>query len=146
MSDPYNLRRFVDAQRPIYDDVCRELREGRKRSHWMWFIFPQIEGLGHSTLAREYAIASLEEAEAYLQHPVLGPRLEECARLVAAINARSIEDIFGYPDYIKFHSSMTLFSQVPHHREIFEECLKKYFGGESDSATLTTLKNKGRME
>ncbi|HTJ54747.1 MAG TPA: DUF1810 domain-containing protein [Nitrosospira sp.] len=146
MSDPYNLRRFVDAQRPIYDDVCRELREGRKRSHWMWFIFPQIEGLGHSTLAREYAIASLEEAEAYLQHPVLGPRLEECARLVAAINARSIEDIFGYPDYIKFHSSMTLFSQVPHHREIFEECLKKYFGGEPDSATLTTLKNKGRME
>jgi len=95
MSDPYNLQRFVNAQQSIYDDACRELREGRKRSHWMWFVFPQIEGLGHSAVAREYAISSLEEAEAYLRHPVLGPRLEECARLVAAINGRPIEDIFG---------------------------------------------------
>jgi uncharacterized protein (DUF1810 family) len=142
MSDPYNLRRFVNTQQSIYDDVLRELREGRKRSHWMWFIFPQIEGLGHSAMAREYAISSREEAEAYLRHPVLGQRLEECARLVAAINGRSIEDIFGYPDYMKFRSSMTLFSNVAPHREIFDECLQKYFGGEPDPVTLAELNKK----
>lgn len=142
MSDPYNLRRFVNTQQSIYDDVLRELREGRKRSHWMWFIFPQIEGLGHSAMAREYAISSREEAEAYLRHPVLGQRLEECARLVAAINGRSIEDIFGYPDYMKFRSSMTLFSNVAPHQEIFEECLQKYFGGEPDPVTLAELNKK----
>jgi len=142
MSDPYNLRRFVNTQQSIYDDVLRELREGHKRSHWMWFIFPQIEGLGHSAMAREYAISSREEAEAYLRHPVLGQRLEECARLVAAINGRSIEDIFGYPDYLKFRSSMTLFSNVAPNREIFEECLQKYFGGEPDTVTLAELNKK----
>jgi uncharacterized protein (DUF1810 family) len=142
MSDPYNLRRFVNAQQSIYDDVLRELREGHKRSHWMWFIFPQIEGLGHSAMAREYAISSREEAEAYLRHPVLGQRLEECARLVAAINGCSIEDIFGYPDYMKFRSSMTLFSNVAPNREIFEECLQKYFGGEPDPVTLAELNKK----
>jgi uncharacterized protein (DUF1810 family) len=142
MSDPYNLRRFVNTQQSIYDDVLRELREGHKRSHWMWFIFPQIEGLGHSAMAREYAISSREEAEAYLRHPVLGQRLEECARLVAAINGRSIEDIFGYPDYLKFRSSMTLFSNVAPNREIFEECLQKYFGGEPDPVTLAELNKK----
>jgi uncharacterized protein (DUF1810 family) len=140
MSDPYNLQRFVNAQQSIYDDACRELREGRKRSHWMWFVFPQIEGLGHSALAREYAISSLEEAEAYLRHPVLGFRLEHCARLVAAINGRPIEDIFGYPDYMKFRSSMTLFSYASRGEEIFSECLQKYFGGEPDPATLAKLK------
>jgi uncharacterized protein (DUF1810 family) len=142
MSDPYNLRRFVNTQQSIYDDVLRELREGHKRSHWMWFIFPQIEGLGHSAMAREYAISSREEAEAYLRHPVLGQRLKECARLVAAINGRSIEDIFGYPDYLKFRSSMTLFSNVAPNREIFEECLQKYFGGEPDPVTLAELNKK----
>jgi uncharacterized protein (DUF1810 family) len=142
MSDPYNLRRFVNAQQSIYDDVLRELGEGHKRSHWMWFIFPQIEGLGHSAMAREYAISSREEAEAYLRHPVLGQRLEECARLVAAINGRSVEDIFGYPDYMKFRSSMTLFSNVAPNREIFEECLQKYFGGEPDPVTLAELNKK----
>jgi uncharacterized protein (DUF1810 family) len=142
MSDPYNLRRFVNTQQSIYDDVLRELREGHKRSHWMWFIFPQIEGLGHSAMAREYAISSREEAEAYLRHPVLGQRLKECARLVAAINGRSIEDIFGYPDYLKFRSSMTLFSNVASNREIFEECLQKYFGGEPDPVTLAELNKK----
>ena len=142
MSDPYNLRRFVNAQQSIYDDVLRELGEGHKRSHWMWFIFPQIKGLGHSVMAREYAISSREEAEAYLRHPVLGQRLEECARLVAAINGRSVEDIFGYPDYMKFRSSMTLFSNVAPNREIFEECLQKYFGGEPDPVTLAELNKK----
>ncbi|SEL23301.1 DUF1810 domain-containing protein [Nitrosovibrio tenuis] len=142
MSDPYNLRRFTDAQQSIYDDVLQELREGRKRSHWMWFIFPQIEGLGHSAMARAYAISSREEAGAYLWHPVLGPRLRECARLVAGINGRSIEDVFGYPDYMKFRSSMTLFSTVAPDLEIFDECLRKYFGGEPDPATLTELNKK----
>jgi uncharacterized protein (DUF1810 family) len=108
----------------------------------MWFIFPQIEGLGHSAMAREYAISAREEAEAYVRHPVLGQRLEECARLVAAINGRSVEDIFGYPDYMKFRSSMTLFSNVAPNREIFEECLQKYFGGEPDPVTLAELNKK----
>jgi uncharacterized protein (DUF1810 family) len=142
MSDPFNLQRFIDAQQSIYDDVRRELKEGRKYSHWMWFIFPQIKGLGYSSMAREFAISSREEATAYLEHPILGQRLEECARLAVAINGRSIEDIFGYPDYMKFRSSMTLFSQVAPEREIFRECLQKYFAGEPDPATLAELSKK----
>jgi uncharacterized protein (DUF1810 family) len=108
----------------------------------MWFIFPQVKGLGYSALAREFAISSREEAAAYLEHPILGPRLEECARLAVAINGRSIEDIFGYPDYMKFRSSMTLFSQVSPEREIFRECLQKYFAGEPDPVTLAELNKK----
>jgi uncharacterized protein (DUF1810 family) len=141
-NDPYNLQRFIAAQQSVYDDVRRELKEGRKYSHWMWFIFPQIKGLGYSTTAREFAISSREEAAAYLEHPILGQRLEECARLVAAVNGRSIEDIFGYPDYMKFRSSMTLFSQIAPEREIFRECLQKYFAGEPDPATLAELNKK----
>src|SRR5271157_938227 len=112
MNDPFNLQRFVDAQRPIFDQVCSELRDGRKTSHWMWFIFPQIKGLGHSQLARKFAIASLEEANAYLEHPILGPRLIECTNLVNLIEGRSIEQIFGYPDNLKFCSCMTLFARA----------------------------------
>jgi uncharacterized protein (DUF1810 family) len=139
MSDPYNLQRFVDAQRSIYENVRLELCRGSKRSHWMWFIFPQFRGLGRSNMAQLFAISSPEEAAAYLEHPVLGSRLRECSRLVAAIDGRSIEDIFGYPDYLKFRSSMTLFAQVAADNEIFNNCLRKYFNGEPDPATLAQL-------
>src|SRR2546425_8541472 len=112
MNDPYNLQRFVDAQEPFYEEVCRELREGYKRSHWMWFIFPQIKGLGHSPMANKFAISSLQEAEAYLNHPILGPRLRECSRLVTLLEGRSIDQIFGSTDSLKFRSSMTLFAHA----------------------------------
>jgi uncharacterized protein (DUF1810 family) len=139
MADPYNLQRFVDAQQQVYENVRRELRYGSKRSHWMWFIFPQFRGLGRSNMAQLFAISSREEAGAYLEQPILGPRLRECTRLVAAIDGRSIEDIFGYPDYLKFRSSMTLFAQVAADNEVFNDCLRKYFNGEPDPATLTQL-------
>jgi len=134
-----NLQRFVDAQQPVYETACEELRAGRKRSHWMWFIFPQLEGLGHSDMARRYAISSLEEARAYLAHPVLGHRLRECSRLVAGINGRTAEEIFGHPDDMKFRSSMTLFAQASDDNAIFNECLQKYFAGAPDPATLQFL-------
>lgn len=139
MSDPHNLQRFVDAQRPVYDTVCSELRSGRKRSHWIWFIFPQIAGLGHSETARWFSIASLDEARAYLAHPLLGPRLRACSRLVADIDGRDVNAIFGYPDDMKFHSSMTLFAQATEDNDVFVACLEKYFGGVPDEATLARL-------
>jgi uncharacterized protein (DUF1810 family) len=139
MSDPFNLQRFADAQQPVYETVRAELRAGQKRSHWMWFVFPQIEGLGSSGMARRFAISSLEEARAYLEHPVLGARLRECSRLVADVNGRSIEEIFGYPDDMKFRSSMTLFAQATPENEVFVECLRKYFEGEADPSTLARL-------
>lgn len=139
MSDPYNLQRFVDAQQAVFDTVRDELRAGRKRSHWMWFIFPQIQGLGSSEMARRFAISSLDEARAYLQHPVLGARLRECSALVAAVNGRTIEEIFGYPDDRKFRSSMTLFANASPEDKIFSECLSKYFEGAPDPATLARL-------
>jgi uncharacterized protein (DUF1810 family) len=139
MSDPFNLQRFSDAQQPVYETVRAELRAGQKRSHWMWFVFPQIEGLGSSGMARRFAISSLEEARAYLEHPVLGARLRECSRLVADVNGRSIEEIFGYPDDIKFRSSMTLFAQATPENEVFVECLRKYFEGKADPSTLARL-------
>jgi uncharacterized protein (DUF1810 family) len=141
MDDPYNLRRFVDAQQAVYETVCRELRQGRKESHWMWFIFPQIKGLGHSEMARKFAISSRDEAKAYLAHPVLGPRLRECSRIVADLEGKSVEDIFGYPDDMKFRSSMTLFAQTAKDNEIFRRCLDKYFRGEPDRLTLAALPN-----
>jgi uncharacterized protein (DUF1810 family) len=139
MSDPYDLQRFVEAQQSVFDTVCAELRAGKKRSHWMWFIFPQIEGLGSSAMAQRYAISSTEEARAYLAHPVLGPRLRECSRLVADCDGRKVEEIFGYPDDMKFRSSMTLFAQATAENEVFVECLRKYFDGEHDPATLARL-------
>src|SRR5438552_1517547 len=105
--DSYNLKRFVEAQETVFETVVSELRAGRKRSHWMWFIFPQIAGLGYSQTARHFAISGIEEAKAYLEHPVLGPRLVECCRLVNLIEGRSVEEIFGYPDDLKFRSSVT---------------------------------------
>ncbi|GAC1552020.1 MAG: DUF1810 domain-containing protein [Collimonas sp.] len=139
MNDQYNLQRFVAAQQPIFDIVCDELSKGRKRSHWMWFIFPQIQGLGHSEMAFKYAISSLDEAKAYLEHPLLGPRLRDCSRLVAAVDERSVEEIFGFPDYMKFQSSMTLFAQASSDNQIFNACLRKYFDGEPDQTTLSRL-------
>jgi uncharacterized protein (DUF1810 family) len=139
MTDPYNLQRFVDAQNPVYERVCSELREGRKKSHWMWFVFPQIEGLGSSQLAREFAISSLAEAAAYLAHPILGPRLAECTQLVNLFEGRSVEQIFGYPDDLKFRSSMTLFARAAPDNQVFAAALQKYFKGEPDPATLLRL-------
>jgi uncharacterized protein (DUF1810 family) len=127
-SDPYNLQRFITAQDRVYEEVCDELRAGRKRSHWMWFVFPQLKGLGHSFMAELYAISSLEEAEAYLRHPILGARLKECTRLVNQIDGSTVDQIFGYPDNLKFRSSMTLFAQVPGDNQIFKDALQKYFG------------------
>lgn len=139
MSNSFDLQRFVDAQGTVYSQVCAELRAGEKRSHWMWFIFPQIRGLGHSSMAIRFGIVSMEEARAYLLHPVLGSRLKECAGLVNAIEGRSIEQIFGYPDDLKFRSSMTLFAEADEDNQIFRDALLKYFHGERDQATLQLL-------
>jgi uncharacterized protein (DUF1810 family) len=139
MDDPYNLQRFLDAQEPVYEQVCSELRQGRKTSHWMWFIFPQIRGLGSSETAQYFAISSRAEAIAYLEHPLLGQRLRECARLVLQIEGRSIEQIFGYPDNLKFHSSITLFAQAAKDNQIFLDALGKYFAGKFDQQTLERL-------
>jgi uncharacterized protein (DUF1810 family) len=135
MSDPFNLQRFVDAQNPVHDSACAELRNGRKQTHWMWFIFPQLKGLGSSAMADRFGISSREEAEAYLKHPVLGPRLIECTRLVNLVEGRSIENIFGYPDHLKFRSSMSLFQIVARENRVFKDALEKYFGGAPDPRT-----------
>lgn len=139
MNDPYDLQRFIEAQDPVYDEVCAELRNGRKESHWMWFIFPQLRGLGHSQTAVKFGIASREEAEAYLQHPILGPRLKECSRLVTLVEGRSINQILGSPDDLKFRSSMSLFASVTPDNHIFTTALQKYFGGALDRLTLERL-------
>src|ERR1700716_4030801 len=139
MSDPYNLQRFVDAQNGIFEQVRSELREGRKRSHWMWFIFPQFRGLGHSHLAEVFAIASKGEAQAYLDHAVLAHRLRECTQLVNQVQGRTVEEIFGSPDDRKFRSSMTLFAQVTADNQVFVEALRKYCNGELDRSTLERL-------
>lgn len=139
MNDPHNLKRFVDAQDRVFDQALSELRAGRKTGHWMWFIFPQIAGLGRSEMARKFAIASRDEAEAYLEHPILGPRLRECARTVCRLEGLSAHQIFGDPDDMKFHSSMTLFSKVAADNDIFEEAIRKYFQGQFDKLTLERL-------
>ena len=137
--DPFNLQRFIDAQTKVIDDVRVELRSGRKSSHWIWFIFPQIEGLGKSPTAAFYAIASLAEAEAFLLHPVLGARLRECVGLVNAVEGRTLKEILGDPDAMKFRSSMTLFDLVATEDKVFSLALKKYCCGKGDPATLTRL-------
>jgi uncharacterized protein (DUF1810 family) len=140
VSESHHLQRFLDAQDSVYDQVCSELRDGRKRSHWMWFIFPQITGLGRSETARFYAISSLDEAAAYLQHPVLGPRLQECTKLVNQVAGKTIHEILGSPDDMKFRSSMTLFEQAASDKQPFEDALQKYFRGERDPLTLERLR------
>ncbi len=142
MRDRYALERFVRAQDSVYEQVCAELRSGRKRTHWMWFIFPQVKGLGSSEMAVRYAISSIEEAKAYLEHPVLGPRVRECAGIVLGVEGRTVEDIFGYPDDLKFHSSMTLFAKAAEISEedlVFSQALDKYFGGREDAGTVQRL-------
>jgi uncharacterized protein (DUF1810 family) len=139
VEDPHRLGRFVQAQRPIIGQVLAELRRGRKESHWMWFVFPQIAGLGRSATAREFAVASLDEAEAYLAHPILGPRLRQCVELVLNTAGRTAEEIFGPIDSIKFRSSMTLFDQAAPDEAVFGRAIEKYFSGERDGMTLEQL-------
>lgn len=136
-NDVFNLQRFVMAQAPVYAGVCDELRRGQKASHWMWFMFPQIAGLGSSAMARKYAISGLDEARAYLAHPVFGPRLIECTQLVG-VSGRSVEDIFGAPDDMKFRSSMTLFAKAQG-EGVFSEAIEICCGGKLDEATLARL-------
>jgi uncharacterized protein (DUF1810 family) len=141
MDDRYNLTRFVEAQDPLFARVRAELAAGCKESHWMWFIFPQLLGLGSSPSARRYAIASVEEARAYLAHPLLGARLRECTRLVNRVEGRTIEEIFGYPDHLKFRSCMTLFACAAGEAggPLFREALRQYFAGEEDPLTRKLL-------
>ena len=133
------LDRFIDAQDRVLDCVRTELTSGRKRTHWMWFVFPQIEGLGHSAMARRYAISSLDEAKAYIAHPVLGARLCECTALVLAAKGRTVHDIFGAPDDLKFHSSVTMFAHAAPDESLFRRALDKFFGGKEDRLTLERL-------
>ena len=139
VTDAFNLQRFVDAQAPVYGTVVDELRAGAKRTHWIWFVFPQLEGLGRSLTAERFAISSLAEAQAYLDHVVLGPRLRECTNLVNAIEGRSVEKIFGWPDNLKVRSSMTLFAAATADNAEFVRLLTTFYGGEHDPVTLARL-------
>jgi uncharacterized protein (DUF1810 family) len=142
-ADPFDLHRFVDAQDRVFDAVLAELRNGAKRSHWIWFVFPQLRGLGRSPTAVRSGISSLAEARAYLAHPVLGPRLRECTRLVTAIDGRSIDEIVGWPDNLKMRSSMTLFAQAAEDAgeegADFRAVLDKFYDGRTDPATVELL-------
>lgn len=141
--DPHDLNRFVTAQEPVLAQVRRELGAGQKQSHWMWFVFPQLRDLGHSPVARHYGIASLDEARAYLAHPVLGPRLVECTGLVNAVEGRSAHAVFGNPDDLKFRSSMTLFALADPGERAFRQALDTYFGGAPDPRTEALLAGGG---
>jgi uncharacterized protein (DUF1810 family) len=137
--DSFDLQRFVAAQHPMMDQVLAELRRGHKTGHWMWFVFPQIHGLGRSSTAVRFALSSRREAQAYLQHPILGPRLRECTQLVTAVDGRPIREILGFPDDLKFHSSMTLFAHAAADNELFMTALQKYFAGRFDAETLARI-------
>lgn len=137
--DPYDLQRFVQAQQDQYAQALSEIRSGRKGSHWMWYIFPQLAGLGLSAMSRHYAISSLAEAEAYLRHPLLGPRLRECAEAAAGLEGRSAREIFGSPDDMKLRSCATLFARVSPAGSVFHRLLTRYFQGEDDPQTLRLL-------
>jgi len=139
MDDPHELQRFVDAQHPVYARVKEELARGAKASHWMWFVFPQLKGLGRSTMAQHYGIASAQEALAYWGHPVLGPRLKECTELVNAVDGKTALQVFGSPDDLKFCSSMTLFERVVPQEPAFARAIDKYFGGQRDARTIALL-------
>lgn len=138
-SERFDLQRFLDAQSRVYDTVLAELRAGQKRSHWIWFVFPQLAGLGRSSTAQRYAIGSLAEARTYLDHPVLGARLRECTRLVHAIDGRSADAIFGWPDNLKVRSSMTLFARATEDNGDFRAVLDKFYAGADDDATTDLL-------
>jgi uncharacterized protein (DUF1810 family) len=137
--DPFDLQRFVEAQSGVYDTALAELRAGRKESHWIWFVFPQLRGLGRSPMAERYGISSLDEARAYLDHDVLGPRLRECAQRVARNGRGSARDLFGWPDDMKVRSSMTLFARATDDNTVFRDVLEKYYGGEEDPLTVERL-------
>ncbi|WP_237214156.1 DUF1810 domain-containing protein [Falsiroseomonas oryziterrae] len=139
MPDSFDLDRFLRAQEPLIGQVRAELAAGRKRSHWMWFVFPQLRGLGRSEMAHYYGISGLPEARAYASHPVLGPRLAECTRLVLGVEGRTAREILGSPDDLKFRSCMTLFARAAPEQPAFREALDRFFGGEPDAATLTLL-------
>jgi uncharacterized protein (DUF1810 family) len=139
MADPHDLQRFVDAQEPVYDTVRSELRAGRKRSHWMWFVFPQLSALGRSATAQRFGISGRAEAQAFLAHPVLGPRLRECSALVAGIRGRTAEQVFGFPDDLKLRSSMTLFAHCSDDSAVFLEVLETFYDGREDPATVQLL-------
>jgi uncharacterized protein (DUF1810 family) len=138
-ADPHDLGRFVTAQSASYDEALEQIRAGRKRTHWMWYVFPQVEGLGRSATSQRYAIKSRAEAEAYLRHPVLGPRLVECVTALLRINGRSAAEIFGFPDDLKLRSCATLFASVSPGPSVFSELLDRYFGGARDEQTLRLL-------
>ena len=135
----YNLNRFIKAQTGIYKTAVNELENGHKTSHWMWFIFPQLKGLGNSSMSIKYSISSLLEAEEYLKHPVLGSRIKECSRIIFTLDGHSAKQIFGSIDELKFRSSMTLFNYVQHNENIFELILDKYYKGLQDNRTLEIL-------
>jgi uncharacterized protein (DUF1810 family) len=135
----WDLARFVSAQASTYAEALAEIRAGRKRTHWIWFIFPQVEGLGHSSTSMRYAIRSLDEARAYLAHPVLGPRLIECAEALLAVEGRTAPEIFPYPDDLKLRSSMTLFALAAGPGSVFDRVLDRYFRGGRDGRTLELL-------
>ena len=137
--DPFDLRRFVEAQEEDFSTALAEIRAGRKRSHWMWYIFPQIEGLGFSSMSQKYAIKSLDEAKAYLRHEVLGPRLVRCFVSLLELDGKSAHDIFGSPDDVKLRSCATLFAHASPANSVFQQVLNKYFGGDADAATLRLL-------
>jgi uncharacterized protein (DUF1810 family) len=137
--DPFDLERFVVAQGPVLDRVAAELKQGRKTSHWMWFVFPQIAGLGFSAMSQRYAISSLDEARAYLAHPVLGSRLRQCVAVLLDVNGSSAHEIFGSPDDIKLHSSLTLFAQAAKDEPLFAEALARFFEGRPDRSTLDRI-------
>jgi uncharacterized protein (DUF1810 family) len=137
--DPFDLQRFVAAQQPVMAQVMAELRAGAKRSHWMWFVFPQLAALGRSSTARHYGIASLDEARAYLAHPVLGPRLRDCCRVLLAVRGRSAHAIFGTPDDLKLRSCLTLFQAADPAEPVFGECLARYYAGVPDPMTRQLL-------
>jgi uncharacterized protein (DUF1810 family) len=139
MTDVFYLQRFIDAQDRVYQTVLEELRVGDKRGHWMWYIFPQIQGLGGSAMSQEYAISSQDEAKAYSEHPILGARLRECTQLLMAVEDRTAEQIFSYPDSLKFRSSLTLFEHSATEPIIFRAALLKYFDGKPDQTTLDIL-------
>lgn len=141
MEDPFLLQRFVEAQKNIYENVVNELKKGGKGSCWMWFVFPQVAGLGRTPTAEKYSIKSVEEARSYISHPVLGPRLHECTQLVVNIDGRTANQIFGFPDDLKFRSSMTLFKHIAEDNQIFLDAIAKYYDGKEDDLTIKVLES-----
>ncbi|HMK11081.1 MAG TPA: DUF1810 domain-containing protein [Acidimicrobiales bacterium] len=139
MDDPYDLQRFLTAQDPVYDDVRAELRAGQKRTHWMWFVFPQLRGLGHSDMANRYGLESLDEASAYWAHPTLGGRLRECVELANAVEHKSALEIFDRPDHWKFRSCVTVFGRAVPDEPLFQDALDRFFGGEPDQKTIDLI-------